>query len=70
MLEQEINGKWTKLWKIVGVKDSSECTDSKYPYFTNVAGVLANKNKINLSVVIPKFNGKTFGPIAFAVVVK
>jgi len=69
-LQQQINGAWSTLWAVSGVRDSSECTDPGWPYHFRVAGDLAKASNVALRVVYKAESGKPSRTDSFKVVIK
>jgi hypothetical protein len=53
-LQEKVGSKWVFLWKVNGTKDSSICSDSKYPFHILATGENKTGTKSSLRLVFAK----------------
>ena len=58
---------WSKLWVVKSTRDSSQCSNTKYPYFLSIRATLQSAKPGTLKVVYSAFKGLLPSPEVFAV---
>lgn len=53
-LQEKVGAKWVFLWNVTGSKDSTMCSDSKYPYYILASGENRTGKKSDLRLVFVK----------------
>lgn len=53
-LQEKVGTKWVFLWNVTGTKDSSMCSDSKYPFYILASGENRSGKKTEMKLVFSK----------------
>lgn len=53
-LQEKVGTKWVFLWTVTGTRDSSICSDSKYPYYIVASGENPTGKKTSMRLVFTK----------------
>ncbi len=53
-LQEKVGSKWVFLWKVDGTKDSSVCSDARYPFYVLASGENKTGKKTELRLVFSK----------------
>jgi hypothetical protein len=52
--QEKVGTKWVFLWTVTGTRDSSVCSDSKYPFYILASGEYKTRKKADLRLVFAK----------------
>jgi len=53
-LQEKVGTKWVFLWTVTGTRDSTSCSDSKYPFYIVASGENRTGNKTSMRLVFAK----------------